>query len=68
MRWLLVEGRDRKGPLFLVLRGDEPLPDYPGFSLSRTHTFDSKEQALAEQERRQSRPAPRTRPVREPRP
>lgn len=65
MRWLLVEGRDRKGPLFIVLRGDQPLPDYKGFSLSRTHTFDSREQALAEQEKRQGRTL--RRPIREPR-
>ena len=54
MRWLLVEAGDRKGPLLLVIRGDEPLPSYPGFNVARVHTFDSKEQALAEHERRKA--------------
>ena len=68
MRWLLVEAIDRKGPLLLVLRSDQPLPNYPGFRVGRVHSYDQEEQARAAHERRSVRPTPRTPPSRVPRP
>lgn len=70
MRWLLVEARDHSGPLLLLLRGDQPLPDYAGFKLGRVHTFDSKEQAQAAHQQRQAGAAwiSHSRPARGPRP